>query len=102
MNLGKREDRTLRRESESRCAGDSQNGQRRQRAEVAALVVVVAVVVAVAHWPALSARALSFDDQEYLTENRLVTRLDKSKSAEAKGNGFVISEKGKRVVKGIR
>ena len=50
----------------------------------------------------LSGRPIQPQTRYFLTENRLVTRLDKSKSAEAKGNGFVISEKGKRVVKGIR
>jgi len=34
----------------------------------------VSVLVLVAHWPALSARALSFDDNEYLTDNYLVRR----------------------------
>jgi len=36
------------------------------------LTVVVCVVVAGTHWPALSARALSFDDTQYMTENPLV------------------------------
>lgn len=35
------------------------------------LITVCAVVLAV-HWPALSAQALSFDDDQYLTENSLV------------------------------
>ncbi len=34
--------------------------------------VIVCAVVLFAHWPALSARALSFDDNQYLTENSLV------------------------------
>jgi protein O-mannosyl-transferase len=37
-----------------------------------ALAAFVAVVVLLVHWPALSARALSFDDNQYLTENPLV------------------------------
>lgn len=36
------------------------------------LVVIVCVVVAAAHWPALSARALSIDDQQYIRDNYLV------------------------------
>jgi len=36
------------------------------------LVVIVCVVVAAAHWPALSARAVSIDDPQYLHENHLV------------------------------
>jgi tetratricopeptide (TPR) repeat protein len=36
------------------------------------LIVVVGITVLVAHWPALSAEALSFDDTQYLTENPLV------------------------------
>ena len=35
-------------------------------------LVVVGVIVLAAHWPALSARALSLDDDQYLVENRLV------------------------------
>ncbi len=38
------------------------------------LVIAVAAVVLVTHWPALSAQALSFDDNQYLTENPLVQR----------------------------
>ncbi len=34
----------------------------------------------------------------FLTENRYVTRKDKNKSVETKGNGFVISEKGKKYI----
>ena len=37
-----------------------------------ALIVAVCVAVVIAHWPALSANALSFDDTQYLTENLLV------------------------------
>ncbi len=37
-------------------------------------MVMTATVVAAAHWPVLSARALAFDDNEYVTENRLVLR----------------------------
>ena len=37
-----------------------------------ALIIVVCVIVGTAHWPALSAEALSFDDGQYLTENFLV------------------------------
>jgi len=39
---------------------------------LAALIIVVCAVVIVVHWPALSAKALSFDDEEYLTDNVLV------------------------------
>lgn len=39
---------------------------------LAVLVLVVCIVTAAAHWPALSAQALSFDDQQYLTSNTLV------------------------------
>jgi hypothetical protein len=45
------------------------------RSEVLFLVfsiLVVAGVVAAVHWPSLSAKALSFDDDQYLTENVLV------------------------------
>jgi len=35
-------------------------------------LVVVAAIVTAAHWPALSARAFMFDDDQYLVENRLV------------------------------
>ena len=36
------------------------------------LIVAVCVAVLVTHWPALSAKALSFDDNRYFTENFLV------------------------------
>lgn len=36
------------------------------------LCVVVAAAVAAAHWPALSARAVSFDDDQYFVSNALV------------------------------
>ncbi len=39
---------------------------------LAVLIIVVCAAVLSVHWPALSAKALSFDDQEYLTENVLV------------------------------
>ena len=39
---------------------------------LAILIFVVCVAVIVVYWPALSARALSFDDGQYLTENVLV------------------------------
>jgi tetratricopeptide (TPR) repeat protein len=39
---------------------------------MAILLVVVCTMVFVVHWPALSAHALSFDDNQYLTENLLV------------------------------
>ncbi len=37
-----------------------------------ALISAVCVFVVIAHWPALSAKALSFDDDQYVTENELV------------------------------
>ena len=37
-----------------------------------ALIIVVCIAVLTAHWPALSAEALSFDDDQYLTDNLLV------------------------------
>jgi tetratricopeptide (TPR) repeat protein len=40
----------------------------------AVLIVAVCAAVAAVHWPALSARALSFDDDEYLTGNVLVQK----------------------------
>ena len=39
---------------------------------LAVLLLAVCVAVLVAHWPALSAKALSFDDSEYVTDNVLV------------------------------
>jgi tetratricopeptide (TPR) repeat protein len=37
-----------------------------------AIIVAVCVAVLIVHWPALSAKALSFDDNQYLTKNLLV------------------------------
>jgi hypothetical protein len=39
---------------------------------MAGLAVIIVVLVVWVHWPALSAKALSFDDQQYLTDNILV------------------------------
>ncbi len=44
--------------------------------------------------PWLGDRMLQPITRYFLTDNGLITRLDKSRPAEAKGNGFVISEKG--------
>jgi len=37
---------------------------------LAALALLVAAAVAFAHWPALNASAITFDDGEYLTDKR--------------------------------
>jgi protein O-mannosyl-transferase len=42
------------------------------RRRLAILLAVVAAMVLVTHWPALSAKAISFDDDQYLTQNPLV------------------------------
>jgi tetratricopeptide (TPR) repeat protein len=39
---------------------------------LAALLLGVGLVVLVTHWPVLSARAVTFDDRQYLTDNHLV------------------------------
>ena len=44
-------------------------GQRRHIPQLLVLLVIVAAAVLAAHWPALSAQALSFDDGQYLVEN---------------------------------
>lgn len=44
--------------------------------------------------PWLGDRMLQPVTRYFLTDNRLITRLDKSRPVDAKGNGFVISEKG--------
>jgi tetratricopeptide (TPR) repeat protein len=44
----------------------------RRAALLTALTLGVSVVVAAAHWPALSCRAFTFDDQQYVTVNHLV------------------------------
>jgi len=41
-------------------------------ASVVAAVIITIAIVAVVYWPALSTRALSIDDQQYLVENPLV------------------------------
>ncbi|MHC4799779.1 MAG: tetratricopeptide repeat protein, partial [Planctomycetota bacterium] len=38
----------------------------------AGLILLVAVVVLITYWPVLSSQALSFDDHDYLTDNKLV------------------------------
>ena len=59
-------------ESDSRLGEDLANRTVRQSGLLAVLVTIVCVVVAVTHWPALSAKAFSFDDDQYLTKNLLV------------------------------
>ena len=56
------------------CEADETHQQNRTRRAVllAAIAVGVSAVVLAAHWPALSCRALSFDDEQYLLENQLV------------------------------
>jgi tetratricopeptide (TPR) repeat protein len=43
-----------------------------ERRLLAGLIVAVCLVVAAVHWPALSAKAISFDDDRYFVENPLV------------------------------
>lgn len=45
-------------------------------------------------------RDVAFSTRTFLTKNRLVTRKDKSKAVTTKGNGFVISDKGKQTLRG--
>jgi hypothetical protein len=56
----------------SRLIGQEAGQSRSQIWVFAVSIVIVAVAVLAAHWPALSAQALSFDDDRYLTENALV------------------------------
>lgn len=42
------------------------------RARVLIVIAVVCAIIVAVYWPALSAKALSFDDQQYLTKNVLV------------------------------
>ncbi|MHC4185042.1 MAG: tetratricopeptide repeat protein [Planctomycetota bacterium] len=54
-------------------AADVEEEQRKYKvAFLAAGLLVVGGIVFAAHWPALSARAFLFDDDQYLIENRLV------------------------------
>ena len=39
---------------------------------LAGLIIVVCLAVLVVHWPALSARAMFLDDEQYFSENLLV------------------------------
>ncbi len=45
---------------------------RRQILTLSFLIIATAAIAAAVHWPALSAKAASFDDDQYLTENGLV------------------------------
>ena len=56
------------------------------------------MVIDVHNMPSIGDRVLSPQTRYSLTEKRLITRMDKSKSVESKGNGFVITEKGRRVL----
>ena len=57
-----------------RCEISSSGGERKARDILVFLVsiVVVGVIVSAVHWPALSRKSLSFDDEQYLLENQLV------------------------------
>jgi hypothetical protein len=44
--------------------------------------------------PWIAQRGLQAQTRFFLTENRLITRLDKTRAVEAKDNGFTISSKG--------
>ena len=48
--------------------------------------------------PSIEDRQLSPQTRYFLTEKRLVTKKDKSKSVESKNNGFIITEKGRKVL----
>lgn len=50
----------------------NEEGKRSGGVYLLVCLVVVGVIVFFAHWPALSAKALSLDDDQYLVENRLV------------------------------
>lgn len=51
---------------------DLTHKRNRSPAAIAACFAVVAGIVAFAHWPALDAEAISFDDYQYVVENPLV------------------------------
>src|SRR5947207_2163725 len=42
--------------------------------QLAVLIIAVLGLVLLAHWPALSAEALSFDDDVYIAKNNLIPR----------------------------
>lgn len=48
--------------------------------------------------PSICGLSISPQTRYFLTENRYVTKKDKNKSVETKGNGFVISEKGRKIL----
>ncbi len=48
------------------------NEVRRDNVLLVILLLFVCLATAIAHWPALSAKAMYFDDEEYLTNNHLV------------------------------
>ena len=68
-----RSSRERKREREASLKPWPQNtGPRRPGLTLALLILVAVGATLFAHWPALSARALFFDDNQYLTSNRLV------------------------------
>lgn len=52
--------------------------------------------------PWLGDRSLGPGTRYFLTENRLVTRADKARSVESRGNGYVISQKGLALLNSLR
>jgi len=65
-------ERLVNQESDSKLGVEWKNFSTRPIALLTGLIAVVLCIVLAVHWPALSARAMSFDDSEYLTENLLV------------------------------
>jgi tetratricopeptide (TPR) repeat protein len=75
---GHKKARKNRRKGEVTAAGKAGTLQEESRpivadtVKLALLIALVVVAVSAAHWPALSAQALGFDDHQYLVENPIV------------------------------
>jgi len=65
-------DPDLTRACDDRTSTGSPAASRRDRPALVIEMAIVAIAVLATHWPALSARAISFDDDQYLVTNRMV------------------------------
>jgi len=62
----------LRKQAGSKRRTGPEQSKKSELKLLTALILAVCILTVITHWPALSARAMSFDDNMYLTENQLV------------------------------
>ncbi len=56
------------------------------------------IVIDSMNMASMGEKSISPQTRYFMTDNRLVTRKDKTKAATTSGNGYVITEKGKKIL----